>query len=493
MNQDFRKPTEHNMKRRSHTHDYCRSGYYHITISTAQALHQPLGKIAGRLDRPDGDSDGPHVELSPLGQMVEQELRVSIQHYYPMLEVMEYVVMPEHLHFLLVAHRDIMSKNGKPTHLGHVIAGFKYGCNKRYWAMTGRAATAVTPATESPGTRREGSGEQAGGQSGTPEPESPGTRREGSGEQTGGQSGPPETESPGTRRGQGEGTKAEPPGTGSGGEAAGTRREGSGEQAGGQSGPPEPESPGTGSEEPGGSQSRVLGDSVTKQEAPPLFDAGYCDVMPIDAAQLATQRAYIRGNPRSRLLRTTNRQWLQPQRHTVNTAVSIRALNGFLQRESPWQLTPDSFAAITQRLLKDNGYVICDSYGNAELLQRKLLPVVCHRKDAALFELQKARCMAEAASGTVLVSARISQREQNIMDAVSALGFPIIRIEDNGFPDIYHPSAQRMDDCASGRLLLLTPWSYQIRSHMESISTLECKTMNCIAQAVCRQKDDWWK
>ena len=423
MNQDFRKPTEHNMKRRSHTHDYCRSGYYHITISTAQALHQPLGKIAGRLDRPDGDSDGPHVELSPLGQMVEQELRVSIQHYYPMLEVMEYVVMPEHLHFLLVAHRDIMSKNGKPTHLGHVIAGFKYGCNKRYWAMTGRAETAVTPATESPGTRREGSGEQAGG----------------------------------------------------------------------QSGPPEPESPGTGSEEPGGSQSRVLGDSVTKQEAPPLFDAGYCDVMPIDAAQLATQRAYIRGNPRSRLLRTTNRQWLQPQRHTVNTAVSIRALNGFLQRESPWQLTPDSFAAITQRLLKDNGYVICDSYGNAELLQRKLLPVVCHRKDAALFELQKARCMAEAASGTVLVSARISQREQNIMDAVSALGFPIIRIEDNGFPDIYHPSAQRMDDCASGRLLLLTPWSYQIRSHMESISTLECKTMNCIAQAVCRQKDDWWK
>ncbi len=411
------------MKRRSHTHDYCRSGYYHITISTAQALHQPLGKIAGRLDRPDGDSDGPHVELSPLGQMVEQELRVSIQHYYPMLEVMEYVVMPEHLHFLLVAHRDIMSKNGKPTHLGHVIAGFKYGCNKRYWAMTGRAATAVTPATESPGTRREGSGEQAGGQSRAPETEPPGT----------------------------------------------------------------------GSEEPGGSQSRVLGDSVTKQEAPPLFDAGYCDVMPIDAAQLATQRAYIRGNPRSRLLRTTNRQWLQPQRHTVNTAVSIRALNGFLQRESPWQLTPDSFAAITQRLLKDNGYVICDSYGNAELLQRKLLPVVCHRKDAALFELQKARCMAEAASGTVLVSARISQREQNIMDAVSALGFPIIRIEDNGFPDIYHPSAQRMDDCASGRLLLLTSWSYQIRSHMESISTLECKTMNCIAQAVCRQKDDWWK
>ena len=404
MDKDVRKPTAHNMKRRSHSHDYSRSGYYHITISTTKALHQPLGQIAGRLDKPDGDSDAPHVVLSPLGQMVEQELRESIQRHYPMLEVMDYVVMPEHLHFLLVAHRDIVSNGGKPTHLGQVIAGFKYGCNKRYWAMTGRAKPGSTPAAEPPGTR-----------------------------------------------------------------------------------------------------GSVLGDSVAKLDAPPLFDAGYCDVMPIDEAQLATQRAYIRANPRSRLLRTTNRQWLQPQRHTVNTAVSIRALKGYLQRECPRQMapdnqatmpsqmTPDGFAVITQRLLQEDGYVVCDSYGNVELLHRKLLPVVCHRKDAALFEQQKARCLAEAAAGAVLVSARISQGEQDIMDAASTLGFPVVRIEDNGFPDIYHPSAQRMDDCASGRLLLITPWSYQLRSHTENITTLVCKTMNCIAQAVCRQKDDWWK
>ena len=414
MDKDVRKPTAHNMKRRSHSHDYSRSGYYHITISTTKALHQPLGQIAGRLDKPDGDSDAPHVVLSPLGQMVEQELRESIQRHYPMLEVMDYVVMPEHLHFLLVAHKDIVSNGGKPTHLGQVIAGFKYGCNKRYWAMTGRAMTGSTPAAEPPSTR-------------------------------------------------------------------------------------------------GAAQSSVLGDSVAKlktapkQDAPPLFEPGYCDVMPIDEAQLATQRAYIRANPRSRLLRTTNRQWLQPQRNTVNTAVSIRALKGYLQRECPRQMAPDNqatmprqmapdgFAVITQRLLQEDGYVVCDSYGNVELLHRKLLPIVCHRKDAALFEQQKARCLAEAAAGAVLVSARISQGEQDIMDAASTLGFPVVRIEDNGFPDIYHPSAQRMDDCASGLLLLITPWCYQLRSHTENITTLVCKTMNCIAQAVCRQKDDWWK
>ena len=408
MDKDVRKPTAHNMKRRSHSHDYSRSGYYHITISTTKALHQPLGQIAGRLDKPDGDSDAPHVVLSPLGQMVEQELRESIQRHYPMLEVMDYVVMPEHLHFLLVAHRDIVSNGGKPTHLGQVIAGFKYGCNKRYWAMTGRAKPGSTAAAT------------AGGTAAAPE------------------AAPPAAEPPGTR-------------------------------------------------------GSVLGDSVAKLDAPPLFDAGYCDVMPIDEAQLATQRAYIRANPRSRLLRTTNRQWLQPQRHTVNTAVSIRALKGYLQRECPRQMAPDGFAVITQRLLQEDGYVVCDSYGNVELLHRKLLPIVCHRKDAALFEQQKARCLAEAAAGAVLVSARISQGEQDIMDAASTLGFPVVRIEDNGFPDIYHPSAQRMDDCASGLLLLITPWCYQLRSHTENITTLVCKTMNCIAQAVCRQKDDWWK
>lgn len=137
MAAEIRKPTVHSMKRRSNVHDYSRCGYYHITISVAPTLQQPLGRMAGRLDSPDGTDDAPHVELSAIGRMVEEELRESIKRYYPMLEVQDYVIMPEHLHFLLVAHRPVVSQNGKPTHLGHVIAGFKLGCNKRYWAMTG--------------------------------------------------------------------------------------------------------------------------------------------------------------------------------------------------------------------------------------------------------------------------------------------------------------------------------------------------------------------
>ena len=341
--------------------------------------------------------------------MVEEELKESIHKFYPMLEVQDYVIMPEHLHFLLVAHSNVVSKNGKSTHLGHVIAGFKYGCNKRYWAMTGKA----TLTTESSGTL------------GTPIAH-----------------GTPIVHDASTVP-----------------------------------------------------ASSVLGDSVAKSPSslPPLFDPGYCDVMPIDSSQLSTQRAYIHANPRSRLLRMTNRSSLHPQRHTVDTAVTIPALHGYLQRECSQQLTPESFSTIGNRLLQQNGHVMCDSYGKIELLHNRLLPVVCHRKYAALFHQQKARCLAEAASGAILVSARISKGEQEIIDTALLSGYPVIRIEDNGFPDIYHPSADRMDDCAAGHLLLLTPWSYQFRGHDDGVTTAFCKTMNCVAQAICRKKDCWWK
>lgn len=383
------------MKRRSFAHNYSRPGYYHITISANNAYRQPFGFIAGQLDKADGDADAPHVVLSAVGQMVEEELLTSISLHYPMIEVLDHIVMPEHLHFILDVRGRVASKSGRSTHLGRVIAGFKYGCNKRFLQML----DAATLATKSPDT-------VLGSSVAHPSPS-------------------------------------------------------------------------------------VLGDSVAKQ--PPLFEAGYCDVIPFDNAQLETQRAYIRNNPRSRLLRTTFHADLYPQRLTIDTAVTLPALRGYLQRECPRDLTADSFAMLQQRLLQHNGHIFCDSFGPQELLRHRLLPVVCHRKDKYLFPQQKAHCLAEAAAGAVLVSARIAKGEQEIMDAAAQAGYPVIRIEDNGFPEIYHPSSERTEACASGKLLILTPWTYQFRKHDDPITVPFCKTMNCVSQAVCRMKDSWWK
>ena len=70
---------------------------------------------------------------------------------------------------------------------------------------------------------------------------------------------------------------------------------------------------------------------------------------------------------------------------------------------------------------------------------------------------------------------------------------PVVLIPDNGFPDRYHPSAERQTHCAEGRLLLITPWQYHYRRASENITVAVCKTMNCVAQSLCRTKDNWWQ
>ena len=397
------------MQRRMATHNYALPGIYHITLHVADGLGQPLGHIQGSLEQPDGSPDAPHVAQTQVGHMVREELLTSITGHYPMITIDTFVIMPEHLHALLHVTAPIVSSTGRPTHLGQVIAGFKKGCNRRYWALTGQDASAGEPlntisaAPSAPGAPLRVSG-------GSPAREA---KRTPSGGMTG-------------------------------------RR--------------------------------------------PLFAYGYCDVQPITPEQLATQRAYINANPRSRLLRSRQYATLTACRDSYATALTPLALRGFLQREClPKHATPDALTAIECRLLLANGKIALDTYGNRQLLDSRLLPVVCHRKDKALFDQQRQRCLDEAARGAVLVSPRIAPGEQEIMNEMVNHGFPVIIIADNGFPERYHPSAERLDQCAAGRLLLVTPWQYHYRGKNEQVTIPFCKAMNCVAQALCHLKDDWWK
>lgn len=432
-----RRPTIHRMGRREFTHDYSRPGIYHITIHVAEGMGQPLGEVVGT------DADSAAVRLTQAGAQVEHELLTTITTHYEMITVDEHVIMPDHLHFILNVRAPIVSKNGRPTHLGQVIAGFKAGCNRTFWAATGQEAPAAKP----------------------------------------------------------QGALA-PAASASSGFAAGN----------------------------GAKKARY-----TTGRAP-LFAPGYCDVMPIEPGQLETQRAYIRNNPRSRWLRSHDRARLQTQRGGIDTALTPSALRGYLQRECPRQFSAEAFALIEGRLLKKPGgktagstsggkepgavgggsagspgggkepsgggaetaggpaqTIDCDSYGDRALLQKRLLPVVCHRSDKARFNEQKHRCLEEAERGAVLVSPRIAPGEQAIIDEAVNRGFAVILIADNGFPEIYHPSTERINRCADGGLLMVTPWQYHYRRTDEDITVMECKTMNCVAQALCRTRDDWWK
>lgn len=410
------RPTSHNMQRRMATHNYALPGIYHITIHVAEGMGQPLGQIQGSLELPDDSQGSPHVAMTPVGQMVREELLTSITGHYRMITVDTFVIMPEHLHVLLHVTAPIVSSNGRSTHLGQVIAGFKKGCNRRYWSMTGQNIPTGEPSDTS---------QHSGG--------SPACQHSGG--------------SPANRV--------------SGGSPA---RE----------------------------EKRAPSDGTTGRR--PLFAYGYCDVQPITPEQLATQRAYIKGNPRSRLLRSSQRTSLTASRTGFITALTPSALRGFLQRQClPKHATPEALAAIECRLLLAEGKVALDTYGDRQLLDRRLLPVICHRMDSVRLIEQKARCLAEAAHGAILVSPRIASGEQEIMNEAVSHGFPVIIVTDNGFPERYHPSTERIDQCAKGQLLLVTPWQYQYRGKNEQVTIPFCKAMNCVAQALCLTKDDWWK
>lgn len=424
----------HSMKRRSPGNNYSRPGKYHITLGVSDRKRLTLGCICGDLSLPDGHPDGPHVELTTIGKMVEYELLHSISKYYPVIEIQDYVIMPEHMHFIVNVQNSIISKNGHETHLGQVIAGFKNGCNRRYWEITGQTALVAKPQPTTHATA----------------PLAPGVV-----------GGIVTDSSPAVA------TVAAPgvaPGV-----VGGFATDGASAVA-------------PGAKKPRYSSGRL-----------PLFSDGYVDVIPLEDGQLETQRAYIRSNPRNRLLRNSNPTNLHVQRAVVNTKVTPNALRAYLVRESALSATDlQGWEAIRARLIVSDGYVMCDGYGSTSLLERPLLPVVCHRKDIRHFAQHKQACLDAAGRGAVLVSARIAKGEQDIMDAVIAQGFPVILFTDNGFPAIYHPSEVRLQQCDSGRMLLLSPWTYQYRHNSEDITVAQCKTMNCMVQAVCQKKDDWW-
>ena len=87
----------------------------------------------------------------------------------------------------------------------------------------------------------------------------------------------------------------------------------------------------------------------------------------------------------------------------------------------------------------------------------------------------------------------MERRFQPLSRIIGDADKPVVTVEDNGFPTIYHPSERRTDFCSNNKLLIIPPWQYAYRRVNETITVAKCKTMNCIVQAICRTKDSWWK
>ena len=123
-----RRETIHNQHRRSFWHDYHQKGLYMVTM-VIQGRKRLFGTIVGHASGRPGTDEAPHVALSELGRRVFEQEVPKISRFYPMVEVWQVSMMPDHIHLLLYVREPL--PEGK--HLGMVVRGFKTGCSRAWW------------------------------------------------------------------------------------------------------------------------------------------------------------------------------------------------------------------------------------------------------------------------------------------------------------------------------------------------------------------------
>lgn len=139
-----RRETIHNQHRRSYWHDYREAGLYMLTM-VIEGRHRLFGTIVGSANARAGSSEAPHMALSELGRRVLQEEVPRISQHYPMVEVWQVAMMPDHIHLLVRVKAPL--PEGK--HLGMVVRGFKTGCTRAWWRWQdeARGLGGETPST----------------------------------------------------------------------------------------------------------------------------------------------------------------------------------------------------------------------------------------------------------------------------------------------------------------------------------------------------------
>ena len=123
-------------------HDYAIPGTYEVTMAVA-GRRPVFGEIVGTTK---AGGEAPHIKLSPLGQAVMKDEIPKIHHYYPMVDIWQVCIMPDHIHLIVRINAPLPP--GK--HLGIIIGAFKGGVSRAWWRLTGVTGTDA-PATVASG------------------------------------------------------------------------------------------------------------------------------------------------------------------------------------------------------------------------------------------------------------------------------------------------------------------------------------------------------
>ena len=110
-------------------YDYSQNGIYFLTVCTKDNKCV-LGRIVG-----DGDPDVPQMVLSEYGKITEKYIQ-SVKQTYNHITVMNYVIMPNHIHLIVMLYSDnnifrkSQADNPANDYIPVMISAFKKLTNK---------------------------------------------------------------------------------------------------------------------------------------------------------------------------------------------------------------------------------------------------------------------------------------------------------------------------------------------------------------------------
>ena len=185
----------------------------------------------------------------------------------------------------------------------------------------------------------------------------------------------------------------------------------------------------------------------------------------------------------------TEMPFIRPMGRRSQLPNTIRYIDMNPQRLATKRLKPGLFRVQKDIEIAGRRY---DGVGNTTLLMAKHFQPVHVRHElldeAARGDNQPLRnykngCILAARQGTVMVSPFISPKEKEVQTVLLAEKHSFILLADNGFCEYYKPSDSLFDACASGRVLILSPWPYD--EGKRHITRSECIALNAMAEEIC--------
>ncbi len=185
----------------------------------------------------------------------------------------------------------------------------------------------------------------------------------------------------------------------------------------------------------------------------------------------------------------TEMPFIRSMGHNTQLPNTIRYLDMNPQRLATKRLKPGYFRVQREIMIGGRSY---DGVGNIMLLTaetyavvhvRSLMAKAAENGDAEPLRNYKNSCVLAARKGAVMVSPFISEHEKQVMQVLLREQLPFVYLADNGFRDYYKPADALFDACAAGRVLILSPWTYD--AGKRKISRADCMALNNMAEEIC--------